>query len=179
MSKLIIFPTDTVYGIGCPIFDLENIAKIYKIKNRSFDKPLACLCANVEQIESIAYLDEKAKKIINNFLPGALTIILKSKEEVVNKIGYKTIGVRIPNSKTALDILSNYGPMLTTSVNDSGFAPINEYEEIVDKYSNLVDEIYPPCGESSNLSSTVISYIDNEFKLIREGAISLNDILNV
>lgn len=179
MNRLIIFPTDTVYGIGCSIFDLENIKKIYKIKNRQINKPLACLCADIKQIEAIAYLDERAKRIINTFLPGPLTIILKSKEEVVNKIGYKTIGVRIPNYPTALEILSKYGPMLTTSVNDSGATPINEYAEIVSKYFNLVDEIYPPCGESSNLSSTVISYIDNEFKLIREGAISLNDILNV
>ena len=178
MNKLIIFPTDTVYGIGCHIFDLENIDNIYKIKKRSLDKPLACLCANLNQIESIAYVDEKTKKIINKFLPGPLTLILKSKQEVVEKIGYKTIGVRIPNNGLALEILSNIGPMLTTSVNDSGETPINEYEEILLKYNNLVDKIYPPYGESSNLSSTVVSVVDG-FKVLREGAISLNDILNV
>ena len=104
MSKVIIFPTDTVYGIGCDIFDLEGIERIYKIKNRSKDKPLACLCANLEQIEDIADLSEDARKLINLFLPGPLTIILKSKPIVLDKIGYKTIGVRIPNNKIALDI---------------------------------------------------------------------------
>lgn len=178
MSKLIIFPTDTVYGIGCHIFDLENIDKIYKIKKRSKDKPLACLCSSLEQIESIAYTDDKIKKIIDKFLPGPLTLILKSKEDVIEKIGYKTIGVRIPNNITALEILNNIGPMLTTSVNDSGEVPMNEYEDIVNKYNNVVDEIYPPCGKSLNLSSTVISCIDG-FKVLREGVITLNDILNV
>ena len=178
MSKLIIFPTDTVYGIGCYIYDVYNIDKIYQIKNRSKDNPLACLCSSLEQIKSSAYTDDKIDEIIDRFLPGALTLILKSKEEVKEKIGYETIGVRIPDNKLALKILNEVGPMLTTSVNDSGCSPMNEYDDIVSKYQNVVDEIYPPCGKSSNLSSTVISCVDG-FKVIREGTISLNDILNV
>ena len=178
MNKIIIFPTDTVYGIGCHIYDVDNIEKIYQIKKRSKDKPRACLCATLDQIESIAYVDERIKKIISNFLPGPLTLILKSKEEVVEKIGYKNIGVRIPNNKTALKLLTEVGPMLVTSVNDSGDAPMNEFDDIVEKYGKFVDEIYPPCGKSSNLSSTVISCVD-DFKVLREGTITINDILNV
>ena len=73
---VIIFPTDTVYGIGTKIFDVEGIEKIYKIKNRPKDKPLACLCASLEQIKDIAEVTEDAEKLIKEFLPGALTIIL-------------------------------------------------------------------------------------------------------
>ena len=178
MNKLIIFPTDTVYGIGCSIFDKDNIKKIYDIKKRTYDKPLACLCANIEQIEEIAYVDDRIRKLINKFLPGPLTLILKSKEHVINEIGYTTIGVRIPNNELALELLTENGPMLTTSVNDSGESPINEYEQIVEKYSNLVDKIYPPMGNSSNLSSSVVLCV-GEFKVLREGAISLNEILSV
>ena len=176
---VIIFPTDTVYGIGTKIFDIDGINKIYEIKHRPKDKPLACLCASLEQIESIAILNEDAKKLIKAFLPGALTIILNSKEEVINKIGYKTIGVRIPNSKIALNILEENGPMLTTSVNDSGFKPINEYELIKEKYNDLVDKIYNTNEVSSNISSTVISIMNNELKILREGSIKEKDILNV
>lgn len=179
MNKLIIFPTDTVYGIGCSIYDIYNIDRIYDIKKRDKSKPLACLCASLEQIKSIAYVNDLAIKLINKYLPGGLTLILKSKEEVKEKIGYNTIGVRIPNCKMALDILNECGPMLTTSVNDSGEKPINEYEEIVEKYANVVDKIYPPFEGSSNVSSTVISIIDGEIKLLREGNIKFNDILNV
>lgn len=179
MNKLIIFPTDTVYGIGCSIYDIYNIDRIYEIKKRDKSKPLACLCYDLKQIESIAYIDELATKLINKYLPGGLTLILKSKEEVKEKIGYETIGVRIPDCDIALEILKESGPLLTTSVNDSGEKPINEYEEILDKYSSLVDKIYPPYNNSSNVSSTVIKLIDGKVELLREGNIKFDDIINV
>ena len=178
---VIIFPTDTVYGIGTKIFDIDGINKIYDIKKRPKDKPLACLCSSLEQIKSIAVVTKKAEALIKKFLPGALTLILESKEEVYNKIGYKTIGVRIPNCKLALDILNENGPMLTTSVNESGFKPINEYELIVKEYENVVDKIYESNEKSSNLSSTVALLTNDDIKILREGEITLsmiNDCLN-
>jgi len=179
LSKVIIFPTDTVYGIGTPIFDIEGIKRIYDIKKRPKDKPLACLCANLEQINSIAYLNDKAIKLINKFLPGPLTLILNAKEEVINKIGYKTIGVRIPNCDIALNILKENGPMLTTSVNESGSIPLNEYDDIKRDYNDLVDYIYDTNTHSSNISSTVVLINDNEFKILRAGEITLDDLNNV
>ena len=176
MGRVIIFPTDTVYGIGTCIFDLEGIERIYKIKNRPKDKPLACLCSSIEQIESIAILNDKARKLINKFLPGALTLILEAKEEVKNKIGYKTIGVRIPNSKIALNILEKNGPMLTTSVNDSGEKPMNEYDEIFKKYAKLVDKIYDNDAKILEIPSTVLLMTGDELKVLREGIITIDEI---
>ena len=176
MSKLIIFPTDTVYGIGCPIFDIQNIHKIYDIKHRSLEKPLACLCYDLAQIEEIAEVNDKVKKIISAFMPGALTLILKARQEVTAKIGYKTIGVRIPDSKLALELLKENGPMLTTSVNESGEAPLNSYEEIVQGYGSLVDNIYPATEPFSNISSTVVDCTEDALRLLREGTISLKQI---
>ena len=83
---VIIFPTDTVYGIGTKIFDIDGINKIYEIKKRPNDKPLACLCASLEQIKEIAVVTKEAEALIKKFLPGALTIILESKPDVYNKI---------------------------------------------------------------------------------------------
>ena len=177
MSKVIIFPTDTVYGIGTPIFDLEGIEKIYQIKNRSKDKPLACLCANLNQIEEIALVDDNAKRLINKFLPGGLTIILKSKKEVLEKIGYETIGIRIPNHDLAISILEENGPMLTTSVNDSGAVPINEYAEIKSKYNDLVDFIYQSDLPSSSVSSTVVKVVDGVVSVLREGIVLKEEII--
>lgn len=179
MGRIIIFPTDTVYGIGCNIFDIDSINKIYEIKGRSKDKPLACLCANLSQIDEIAIIDANAKKLINAFMPGALTLILKSKDSVYNKIGYKNIGVRIPNNETAINLLLANGPMLTTSVNDSGDAPLNNYAEIYDKYNNVVDYIYKDNLKSSNISSTVIQVIDGNINILREGQIKEKDIKNI
>ena len=176
MGRVIIFPTDTVYGIGTQIFDIDGIKRIYEIKKRPLDKPLACLCANIQQIEDIAVLNDKARKLINVFLPGALTLILNAKEEVVEKIGYKTIGVRIPNSKIALNILKENGPMLTTSVNESGSVPLNEYDEIKRDYNDLVDYIYDTNTHSSNVSSTVVLINDQEFKILRLGEITQADL---
>ena len=176
MSKVIIFPTDTVYGIGTPIFDIEGIERIYNIKHRPKEKPLACLCANLEQIESIAYVTKDAKKLIDKYLPGALTLILNSKDEVIDKIGYKTIGVRIPNSKIALDILKENGPMLTTSVNESGEVPENEYEDVLKDFGKYVDKVYDTDHKSSSVPSTVVLINDNSFKILREGEIKEEDI---
>ena len=175
-----IFPTDTVYGIGCSVFDKEGMEKIYEIKHRPKDKPLACLCANMKQIDEIAYLNDKARKIINVFMPGALTLILKAKENVKEITGFDTIGVRIPNSKIALKILIENGAMLTTSVNESGKMSLNDYNQIVDEYGKLVDKVYKPNGEkSSNKASTVLSIINGEIKILREGEITLEEIKNV
>lgn len=171
MSKVIIFPTDTVYGIGTPIFDVEGIKRIYEIKHRDLSKPLACLCADINQIKSIACIDKREEELINKYLPGALTLICKAKPQVTEKIGYKTIGVRIPDNLIALDLLRSNGPMLTTSVNESGHAPLNEYDEIVKEYSNLVDFIYNTNTVSSNISSTVVLCTEDKLKIIRQGQI--------
>lgn len=178
-GRVIIFPTDTVYGIGTQIKDLEGIQRIYEIKHRPKEKPLACLCANLEQIESIAYVSDEARALIKEFLPGGLTLILKTKEDIANVIGYPTIGVRIPNHPTAIKILEENGPMLTTSVNESGAVPLNEYDEIYKEYHNLVDKIYTNDRDSLNLASTVILLTTNELKVLREGPIKLDDILRV
>ncbi len=179
MGRVIIFPTDTVYGIGTKIFDVEGIKRIYEIKHRPLDKLLACLCASLEQIEEIAVVTPTARKLINKFLPGPLTVILNSKPEVFERIGYKTIGIRIPNSSLALDLLKDNGPMLTTSVNESGEVPFNEYDEIYENYHDLVDLIYPSNLPSSNIASTVVFLTGDSFKILREGQISSNDILKV
>ena len=175
MKKIIIFPTDTVYGIGCSVFDKTSIKKIYEIKHRPIDKPLAVLCANISQIDSIAYLNDKAKRLINKYLPGPLTIIIKAKDNIKESMGLDMVGVRIPNSKVALDILEKYGPMATTSVNESGCVPLNEYDLIVKEYNKLVDCIYKSEEKSSNISSTVVKILD-DVTLIREGEISFEDI---
>lgn len=178
-NKVLIFPTDTVYGIGASVFDQDGMNRIYEIKKRPKDKPLAVLCANISQIESICYLNDSAKKLASKYLPGALTIIVKAKDNIKETMGLDMVGVRIPASKLAISILEEYGPMATTSVNDSGQTPLNEYDDIVSKYSDLVDEIYPSIEASSNISSTVIMITDDGIKLVREGQIKFDELLAI
>lgn len=178
-NRVIIYPTDTVYGIGASVYDKEGIKRIYDIKHRPLDKPLAVLCANIEQIDEIAYLTKDARKLIEAFMPGALTIILKSKDKIKESMGFDTIGVRIPNYKLAIEILERNGPMATTSVNESGAPSINNYDEIKEDYDDLVDLIVPPSGEkTSSLASTVVD-ITGPVKLLRQGGISLAEIQKI
>lgn len=177
MSKLLIFPTDTVYGIGTSVFDKENISKIYEIKKRPKDKPLAVLCANIEQIESICYLNNLSRLLIKEYMPGALTIIVKAKPNIEESMNLKMVGVRIPNSKIAINILNENGPMATTSVNDSGEAPINDFKVLKEKYGTLVDEVYENDSKLSEIASTVIMIEEYDVKLIREGQIKFEHIL--
>ena len=176
LNKVVIFPTDTVYGIGASLYDAKSIERIYEIKHRDRSKPLAVLCANLSQIEEIAYVDEISRKLIKTFLPGPFTLILKIKENLKESFGFDTIGVRIPNYQKALEILEKYGPMATTSVNDSGEKEINDYNEIKEKYSSLVDEIYYSNEVMSKLPSTVVKIENNKAIVLREGAITKEEI---
>jgi L-threonylcarbamoyladenylate synthase len=110
-------------------------------------------------------------------MPGALTIILKSKEEIVSDYIYDTIAVRIPNHPIALRVLAENGPMATTSVNISGSEPMNDYVEIYKKFNDKVFYIYPNAEAISNISSTIIDLTTTPYQLIREGSVKFNDVM--
>ena len=175
-KRIIIFPTDTIYGIGCSIFDKESIEKIYKIKHRDRKKPLSCLCKDVKQAEEIASLSEMEKRIIDKF---NITLILIAKSNIAEITGFNTIGVRIPHSKFTANILNKFGPMLTTSINESGEEPLNTYDEICARYGEEVDRVYKGKEISSGVASTVAQLVDGEVVIIREGEVKKEQIENV
>ena len=105
---IIAFPTDTVFGLGC-IMNEKAMRKIYLAKGRDFNKPLPMMCDSLDMIKKVAILNDKAEKIIRKFTPGALTVIVKKKEEVPDFVsqGNKTIGIRIPDDEWILTISSS------------------------------------------------------------------------
>lgn len=177
MNNILIFPTDTVYGMGACINDVDSLLQIFEIKKRESNKRLAVLCYDLEQIEKISYVTPEAKQLINKFLPGGLSIILKTKEEYINEMIGDTIAIRIPNHKLALQILKDNGPMATTSVNVSTEPPINDYLTIINLYENKVKQIYSNDQNIEGVSSTVINLTTKNIELIREGNIKFEDIL--
>lgn len=179
MNNVIIFPTDTVYGIGTGFLSKDGIRRIYEIKGRDFNKPLAILCSNINDLKDYAYINDKAIKLANNFWPGGLTLVLKSKPNYEALSGEKTIGVRMPNHKLALELLRKHGPLKTTSVNQSGEVPMNDYQLIYDRYHTLVDHIYENHEPLSEVSSTVVDLTLDEVKIIRLGYITLEAIKSV
>lgn len=177
-GNVVIFPTDTVYGLGCLINDQEAIDKIYQIKARTNRKELAILCGNLEAVKEIAVLNEKALKLANAFWPGALTMILPSSLNYFKQSNKKTVGVRIPNHQFALSLIEKNGPLKTTSVNKSGEAPLANLKTIKKEFKEVVDFIYQTNEkEILNRASTTIDLTRDEIVFLREGTLSKQVIM--
>lgn len=172
MNQVFIFPTDTVFGIGTPMFDTKGIKRIYDIKGRDFNKLMAILCKDLESLSSYAEINKKARILASKFLPGALTLILKSTPKYEKMTGEKTVGIRIPNHPVALKLIETYGPLKTTSVNQSGEAPLNDYETINQVYGHLVNQVFESDIDIDQVSSTVVDLTQAEIKIIRSGHIT-------
>jgi L-threonylcarbamoyladenylate synthase len=118
-GDVIIYPTDTLYALGADVYNEEAVKRVFEIKHRPFSVPLPIAVASKKAIETVASLNENAHKIIDRFLPGSLTVILKKKESVpmIVTSGSETIAIRIPQQKIALRLLREYGPLTVTSAN--------------------------------------------------------------
>ncbi|XFA98192.1 L-threonylcarbamoyladenylate synthase [Candidatus Izemoplasma sp. B36] len=170
-NKIIIFPTDTVYGIGCLYDDLESIRRIYDIKNRDYSKPMVILCANYEQINSLIKENQEIPNYIKNHWPGKLTVIF-NKNETVNKLitsNKETVGIRIPGNQVSLELLNRYGPMVVTSLNLSNEPAIIKYKDAL-KFHDLVDYIIKG-KDLTSVPSTVYDLTTG--KTLRQGEISI------
>lgn len=177
LNKIIIFPTDTVYGIGCRFDDEESKNKILEIKKRPANKRFSVLCSSIDEALKLGIFDDYSLRVAKKYWPGALTLIVKTNPNYVKYYG-DTIGIRIPNHGIALDILRDYGPMATTSVNISGFEPLNDYEEIINQFKDKVDMVYQNPYKTSGVSSTVVD-LSNGINIIRLGDINEDDLKNV
>lgn len=182
-GKLIIYPTDTVYGVGGIISNEETIKNIYKAKDRSFSSPLIALVSSTEKIEDIAFINEKNRekieKLMEKFWPGGLTIILESKKTVppIMISNGKTVGVRMPEHEIALKIIESAGGILpTTSANISGEATPRAYEELDEVFKSRVDIIIDGGKCPIGTASTIIDMSCENIKILREGAISQQQI---
>ena len=184
-GKLIVYPTDTVYGVGGVISSEETIKNIYRAKERSFKSPLIVLVSDIDKIEEIAYIEDKNReaidKLIKNFWPGGLTIILKKREWVPDIMTAEgdTVGIRMPDLDIALKIIRAAGGLLlTTSANISGEKTPRAYEELSEVFKNRVDLLIDGGRSPLGTESTIIDMSDKP-KILRLGAISIEDIEKV
>ena len=176
IGKIICFPTDTVYGVGCILGDTVALDKIYELKNRDLSKPLAILVPNSSSInEFIKECPLAAKEYMKMYWPGALTIIFNKKEGICDEFtkGLPTIGFRMPNSKVALSVLEKFGPLATTSVNISNNPPINNLEEIIKYFGDKIDYIIEDKESVSLVSSTIVDVTKEVPVILRQGDIKL------
>ncbi len=164
---VVIFPTDTVYGIGCRIDNQKAVNRIYKIKSRSNSQPFPVLVSSIKQVESIATLNESARRLIEKYWPGGLTIILNSKE------GNQKIGFRMPRSSMVSLLIDLVGkPIIGTSANFHGQPPAASFEKLDPKLIKLADFVIK--GKSGGgVESTVVDATVDPIKILRKGAIAL------
>jgi tRNA threonylcarbamoyl adenosine modification protein (Sua5/YciO/YrdC/YwlC family) len=180
-GAVIIYPTDTIYGIGCSLFNkkaVDRVCKIKGLKPKSFN--LSFICNDISQIsEYVKRIDTPTFKLLKQSLPGPFTFILESNSNVpkILDVNKKTIGIRIPNHNITRMIVSQLGnPLITTSIKDDD--KILEYttdpEVIYEEYANLVDVVIDG-GVGGNIPSTIIDCTIEPFEIIREGLGNIQD----
>lgn len=179
---IVVFPTETVYGIGTNGLDAKAIEKLYKIKKRPFGKPISLLVSDMEMIKNVARdITDMEYKLMNAFFPGPFTIILKKKDVVPNILtaNGETVGIRIPDNEIARSLIEYSGvPIATTSANISGKESGTNMESILKQFKDGVD-FYINGGESKiGVGSTIVKVIDGNPIILRQGSISMNQIFN-
>ena len=177
-GKIAVFPTETVYGVGTNAYNENSCKMIYKIKNRDEAKPLIVLISNYEMLNDIVdEANELEKKIMGNFWPGPLTIVLRKKKDskIPNIItaGEEYVGIRMTSGKVATELIEKSGvPIVAPSANLSGNPTGKKMKNIINELGDKVDYILDFGDiEEEGKESTVIKIEKNKIKILREGKI--------
>ncbi|MBQ8219128.1 MAG: threonylcarbamoyl-AMP synthase [Bacilli bacterium] len=179
---LVIFPTETVYGIGAIATNERAVDSIFIAKGRANDNPLIVHVDSIKEIEKYAAItNEIERKLINNFMPGPFTLILKKKDIIPSNVSANldTVGIRIPSNKIANEILKyKHIPIAAPSANISGKPSGTNINDIKEEFMNKVDYIIDGDNTDIGLESTVVKVIDNIPVILRPGFITKEDIIN-
>lgn len=172
---LVAFPTDTVFGLACRM-DVGAIKKVYEVKGRDFNKALPVMCT-LKMVDEIAEVNDNARKIMNRFMPGALTVVYKKKgcvEDYVTQ-GKDTIGIRVPDDEWILKLIEKVNmPIMVTSANISGNGSLLKWEDVYECMKDRIDAIVTEDARGE-MSSTIVD-VTGEIKILREGPISADQI---
>ena len=179
-SEVIAFPTETVMGFGVYFDDFKAYSRLNEIKRRPEYKPYTMMVSSIQDISKYAYVDSRAKRIINAFMPGEITILLPAKDNVPSFVTHGTgiIGIRVPNLKELLEFLSFIKkPLLVPSANRSGEKPLLDSDSIKNEFKDEIGYVFEGKAKGG-VPSTLVDLTDKEVKIYREGNIKLKDILN-
>ncbi len=169
---VIIYPTDTVYGIGCDIFNKEALERVYYIKQDAGTKLFSFICHNLKDIAKYARVSDFAYKTMKKLLPGPYTFVLPAAKDVPKKLWSKreTVGIRVPDHNIALELAKELGnPIISTSVTKRKGEPLHNPEEIKLLFENQVD-LMLAAGTLDRLPSSIIDLSGDKPEIIREGA---------
>ncbi len=181
-GKIIVYPTDTIYGLGCDALNEGAVKKIFAIKKRDAGKPLSVMVKNISQIKEIAFADREKEKIAASVFPGPYTLIFPGPRNVPKIItgGQNSIGIRIPDNLITKNISQRFkNPIVATSVNLSGEEPLNDPFKIAEYFKNkdFAPDLILDCGKIKNARpSIVVDLTRRSPQILRSGTRSLGEI---
>lgn len=173
---MIVYPTDTVYGLAVDAFNVEAIGKLFVLKKRS-QKPLPIIVPDMAEVKRVSYIEASYEKIAKKYWPGAITFVLPKKDIVPNALtlGLPTVGIRIPDSPVAVLLAKLLGrPITSTSANLSGEKVCTTIDEVMRQFrtSPTLPDFFLDAGELADLPpSTVVDLSGKKPKVLREGPV--------
>ncbi len=181
---VILYPTDTLYGLGADAFSDEGVDKVVAIKGRDEKKPIHCIVADMAMAGEYADISDDARLLAKEFFPGPLTLVLRKRQEFGHGIGrYRdTVGIRIPDNEFCLSLAAHFGrPFTTTSANNAGKSHAFSIDGILAQLGAVARSIdlVVDAGEIlACMASTVVDLSGEEPVILREGAVEVADIWN-
>ena len=181
-GEVIVCPTDTGYAFSANALDTHAIMKVFGLKGRAFSNPIHIAVTSIDEAENYAHLTNAARYLAKYYLPGALTLVLKKRENIPSLLvaNMDTVGIRIPNNQVMLKLLVKVGkPLTTTSANVSGKPGTYAVSEIISQFGEALQKV-PLILDQGELPgrahSTIIDLSVNPPELIRQGRVSWMDI---
>lgn len=171
---VVVFPTDTVYGLGCLIQRSSSIDRLYQVKERDTAKAIPVLIGDIDHLPRVAAgLGDVARRLAQHFWPGALTLVVPRNPELPANLSHlPTIGVRMPDHPFALSLLQKAGPLATTSANLSGRPSPVTAKDVLDQLEGRVEVVIDGGACPGGVPSSVVDCTGAEPRLLREGAIT-------
>jgi len=178
-GRLVVLPTDTIYGVGALPRSHGGVAGIFEAKGRPMDKPIPVLAANAEDLFDVVVFDERARAVAAALWPGPLSLVLPRQPDWPYDLGgeQETIAVRVTTNEVARGLLERTGPLAVTSANLSGNPPAANVAEARAELGDRV-AVYLDGGPCSDAPSSVVSLV-GELQLLREGSVSLEQVQSV
>jgi L-threonylcarbamoyladenylate synthase len=177
---LVVYPTETVYGLGCDPLNVQAVKRILEVKGNR-NKPLPVLAASIVDAEKIAFVSPNGKKLAAKFWPGPLTMVFPKKSALQDVVtfGLDSVGLRIPANDVALQLISLCeGLLVGSSANRTGEEPPRSVQEMSDELKGMVDVVLDGGPTVQGMPSTVVDLSLEKARILREGLISLEAILD-
>lgn len=173
-GKAVVYPTDTLYGLGVNALDENAVRSVYEIKKRPHTLPLPIAVSGIDAVDSYAYVNEPARIIAHHFLPGALTLVLKKKPVIPDAVARETIAIRIPDNRIALQLAREF-PITATSANLHGGTDPQTIDTARKQLGEKV-ALYIDVGTLPGVPSTVVDVSDGRVRILRKGMVKEYDI---